>query len=519
MNEYPEYVSPSAHQALKDFSDTTLSLDPEALRERGERIAKTLHVFVRDRLPEPAYDAAALLPLARFIQGDEDIGLKGDASWALADYLTDPANKDQVTPEVLGYLSDIWGDFRTIDAVVFDYQDRTRQLGTQFGNQVLRAIAIEDDTPIPTEYWTKVRAGVNIPKMREVTHDVNVESVVIGAAALLDDIIHEEDPRHQLHNLLVAETFYCPALDALGLSAMESATRNEVNRVRLINAGRTDLLEKANKVLAPIKAIGQEKALETLLGASLTKEKTRFHLDDETPYGATIHFIDTTIQPDRFEEEVRIISRIKGVESLAMKMLEKPAYENVLPSDIIGMTAIVKGEAQLATLFNHIAERVQSLEDCSFVTAGSKTQPMFVQGGEEFIGSLERKIRKINPAILDQIQFKPNDESVSDFQVAKMTFMIKIDGAEVPVEFQFQTEADRDRAETGDSPHFIQKTLGVSEEMPGNLLGKPHDLVDIRNRKRILLALHRNVIAIGNNGPRFSRDLDAAMAQKALLTF
>ena len=266
MNVYPEHVSLPAHQVLKDFSDTTLSLDPEALRERGERIAKTLHVFVKHRLPEPAYDAAALLPLARTIQDQESSGPhKSAASWALLDYLTDPASKNKITPEVVNYTLDLLGDFEVIDRAVYDYQDRIKERSSKFGNQVLHAIDREDDVPIPTEYWTHARAGVNIPEMKKVVHNVNVESVVIGAAALLDDIIYEEDPRRQLHNLLVAETFYCPALDALGLSATDAAIRGEVNRVRLTNAGRVDLLEKANEAINPIKAITSIFILNNLL--------------------------------------------------------------------------------------------------------------------------------------------------------------------------------------------------------------------------------------------------------------
>ena len=508
MNHYPEHVSLAAHQVLREYADVTLRLDPEAIRQKGERIASTLHLFVSDRLPDPAYDIAALLPLIRVMHTPDTTQQRPAAAFAVADYLTSPANREQISLEHLSYIEDVAGDFKIIDAAVYEYQEQIAAKDTAFGAQVLRAITVEDDFPIPAHFWTEARAGVNVPSMSKVIHEVNVESIVIGAAALLDDIVYGQDPREQLHNLMVAETFYCPALDALGMWAMDSAMRNAVNRVRLTNAGQTDLIANAHAMLAPIKAIGQERVLEAVFDSPISDATTRFHLDNETEYGSTIHFIDTNITPVGLTTDVRIISRIKGVESVAMKMHEKPDYKDVVPSDIIGLTAVVKGEAQMAELFNLIVDRIESLDNCRFVTAGSKKEPVFVKGGEEFKQSLREKF---SPAVLAMADFDEksdkNKKPVTDFQVAKMTFMMTVDDVDIPIEFQFQTEIDRERAETGDSPHFIQKTLGVSKQMPENVLGEPDDLVHIRNRKRTLLALHRNVIAFGNNGSRFEDEL------------
>lgn len=500
---YPEHASVAAHHVLKDFSETTLSLAPEELRERGERVAQMLRLFVEDQLPEPAYDAAALLPLARYVQNGRN-ELAGDvASWALLEYLTNPDEDLRVSREAVDYLLDIWGDFNVIDSAVLDYETRIKERDTEFGRRALELISTESDVIILPENWMNVRVGVNVPKIREVSHEVNIESVIIGAASLLDEIMHETDERNQLQNILVAETFYCPALDALGLTAMEMAMRSEVNRVRLENAGRSDLIEQAEAALEPIKSVGQDRVLETLFGASLSDEKTTYNMRNETPYGETIYFRDSEI--DSFEKEkwsgARILARTKTVKSLALKMLENPDYENTLPSDIVGITAVLQGEAQLAAFFNHIVELVDSLEGAHFVTAASKKQPLYVQGSEDFIGSLKDKF---DPSFLDQTDFRKNEKADSTFQVAKMTFVVEIDGVAIPIEFQFQTEADRERSRLGDASHIYQKSRYVRDDMPSSRPGNPNDLREINARRHIWLTLDKKVIVVGNHGPQFA---------------
>lgn len=513
MTEYPKNVSFAAHEMLKEFSESTLSLEPESLRQKGERAASMLRLFVGDTLPEPAYDGAMLLPLARHIQQGQT-EQASDASWAIMDYLTSPEEGRQVSDEAIEYLLDVWGDFKIIDQAVWDYEARIKERETAMGSQTLRLIHAEDDTPIAAEEWTSVRIGVNIPKIREVTHEVNVESVVIGAASLLDDIIHnKEDKRQQMHNILVAETFYCPALDALGLTAMEMAMRSEVNKVRLVNAGRSDLNQKATELLKPVKAIGQDRVLEELFGVPLSNEKTSFHLDDETPYGTTVHFRDSLLNVDLEglgPLDIRTVTRTKMAESVAMKMMENPHYENTTPSDLVGITAIPQGETQLAALFNHVIKRMTSRADTfTLAAAASKKQPMYVQGSAEYVASLKEKF---DPAILDQVEFKICDGSKSAFQVAKVTFTATIDGIEIPVEFQFQTEADRERARIGnfEVSHTAQKSRNTHPDLPGNNPGEPNHLREINERRHTWLTLDKKVIVVGHNGAEFAGDVDRA---------
>ncbi len=510
MHESAEF-SIAANRALRDFSEQTFGFNLEAVHEKGERIVSTLRLFVGNRLPEPAYDAARLMHLVRVVRNDKDVQRRATAAEALLDYLTNPDYKDQVTPEAVDYILDLCGDMEAVYKAALHHQDLIKQRNTVLGNQVWTSISAENDIPIPVEHWSEARAGVDVPKMREVVEDVNVEAILIGAAELLDTITYEKNPRRQMRYVLEAETFYCPALDALGMWAFESALRNAVNRVRLVNAGRRDLIEDAANVLNPIRQIGQEVVLEELFSVSIDDEKTRFHLDDETPYGTTTHFIDTNIdmvlqgvEDQDILADVRVISRLKGIESLAMKRFQKSEYAHTLPSDIVGMTAIVKGEAQLAALFSHMIQQVESLENCSFGVAASKNQALFIKGGEDFIASLRDKLP---PELVERIEFKPNGKTTSAFQVAKMTLIITKDGVDIPVEIQFQTEKDRERAETGDAPHFMQKTEGISKDLPGNISGDPGDLARIRERKRRLLDLLKQIIAVGHNGPQFGDEL------------
>lgn len=516
MNTHSEHASAAAHDVLRNFSENTTELASEELLKRGERVAQMLRLFVVDQLPEPAYDAAALLPLARYVQGHQDETKSGAASWELLEYLTNPDDERKISYEATDYLLDIWGDFEVIDSAVLDYQARIEEMNTAFGRQALELISPQSDRVIQPEDWMSIRAGVNVPKIREVSHQVNIESVIIGAASLLDEIIHETDARKQLQNILTAETFYCPALDALGLTAMEMAMRSEVNRVRLENAGRTDLITRAEEALEPIEAIGQDRVLELLFGTSLSNGVTSFHMNNETPYGETIYFRDSAL--NNFENEghtdARILARTKTEKSLALKMLDNPDYNEALPSDIIGITAVLQGEARLAAFFNHIVELVESLDSVNFVTAASKTKPMYVQGGKEFIESLKQKF---DPALLDCVEFNEKEVSDSTFQVAKMTFIAHIDGVAVPVEFQFQTEADRERARLGAASHIYQKSRYVRDDMPGSRPGNPNDLREINARRHIWLTLDKKVIVVGNHGARFAKRIDETATERAPL--
>jgi hypothetical protein len=362
-----------------------------------------------------------------------------------------------------------------------------------------------DDSPLPDEVWLDVQMGINIPLLVELSDNVNVESIVANAAYRLDELVNSEPKsRQELELILEMETFYAPLLDALGMSAFEMMLRSEANKIRLTNAGRTDLLDAATREIEKVQnaKVGLNPILQKIF-ANAPQEKS-FEIDDQTPYDEKISFSEANLlEMTGGKLEGRLIARVKSLGSLARKMLD-PRYKGEMPQDIVGITAIVSNESELARYFEEMLETIK-MAGCKLKPAKSKNEAIYIQGTGSFINFFKENLQDKtlqDTQINNEFAESPLE---STFQVVKMTFTVEVDGRDIPVEFQFMTADDRSRARLGGVSHLLmEKNAKGINGLPGTKFGNGNSLATINRRRKDLQEGDReNIVSVNDHGEEF----------------
>lgn len=470
--------------------------------------AESIVRLYADKLLNPsAFKAITMFELAGYAQESEDTPRRERATRALVDYLRNQA--DITSEEEMTYIASLLGDIPVIEKSASNYQHRLRAEAN--ADDIVDTLNDgESKVSLSQEAWDNLRLGIDLPDITKLAKETNVESVIIMAARTLNAIIRSDGTqREKMKKILEAETFYAPLLDAFGLSAFEMALRSEANTARLIESGHGNLVEKARNRLAVANEVGLDPVINTIFGK--VDEKPDFHVNACVPSGDVICFNESSLSrltDGRFGG--RLVGRIKTVGSLAEKMLHNPDYENALPQDVIGFTAVLKDVSEVADFFKYIYAQLKSKEkagEIKLVNAPSKTQPISMQGTPQFVDDLKAALGGHD--FTDPIHTKKVKDTLPEdtFQVIKVTFDVEIDGKVLPVEFQFMTKMDRYNARLGGASHIHYK--GQDEKgLLGNVPSNKDSLDTINRRKADLYSDPDNITPIDNgSAERFGQAL------------
>lgn len=463
---------------LEQGLDTTTVETEHGYYDEIDYTESIVRLFANNYMSRPALASLKLFEVAADFQ-DDTSPTRQEAALALAESLTSPDTPIHVGE--IEYAAALLGDIPVIVEASANYRNRIEAIIQDEGDIPAGAVEdarrvqamLDDQTAVvPKEDWENLRFGPNLPKLAELVEKVNVESVVIMAANSLDKVMRGEGSQtERLKTILEAETTYIPLLDAFGLSAYVMTFRNEINKVRLIEAGHGDLIKQARSNLESLNGIGLTPITESIFGA--TDDDPTFEVDTCLVRGGEyIHFGESELAKltdGAFDG--RLIRRVKTPISLADKMRTNPEYKHTLPQDVVGYTAIVKDERELVGLFNHVYKKLEDAGTVRFVTVPSKGSPVSIQGNEGFFARIGENLRRtsIGQRILEGIDEKSkvrmDKPTAESFQVLRVTFDIEVDGKQIPVEFQFQTERDRDNARLGGASHMFYKgkPKGVQE--------------------------------------------------------
>lgn len=94
--------------------------------------------------------------------------------------------------------------------------------------------------------WRMGMPEIRGTALEKLAGEVNIESLVIKAAEMMDNLKNPpKQDSQQLRNILEAESFYCPFLEAIGYDAMAAEMASTCNIYRLRGQGREDIIDKA----------------------------------------------------------------------------------------------------------------------------------------------------------------------------------------------------------------------------------------------------------------------------------
>lgn len=496
-------VSTLSHEAIASvFED-----DRDRQYEQAERMRETLRLFGPDLLSQRAIEAAGLIPVARLVQGSADPAIRLASAKAIDNCLNQDGTP--VSQEDGHYMMSIWGDLPYINNAALNYRSRLMETGA--GREVLDVLSLPDDKPLPADYWLDVKLGINVPLLAELSEQVNVESILANAAYRLDQLVNSDmGSRRQLELILEIETFYAPLLDALGMSAFEMMLRSEVNKIRLINAGRTDLIDAATSEIRKVETIGLNPILQSIFDKAPNEKK--FEIDDQTPYGEVITFSEADLsEVTDGEFDGRLVVRVKSLGSTAQKMRD-PRYAGEMPQDIVGMTAIVSSEDDIVAYFKEVLKTIEdSGGKIKLKNAASKSSALYLQGTKDYVESITGAL---GSELIADMEIKEMETPLEKtFQVLKMTFTVDVEGHEIPVEFQFITNDDRTRARLGGVSHLMmEKNAAGTNGLAGTKFGNEDSLERInRRRKDLQEGDKNNIVPINNHGDEYGMELASAL--------
>lgn len=433
----------SAVQALSIYSNEIL--DPNEKKralEHPRRVAEILYAFAGEYLPDEVYDVAALHDLIDRYDNADD-GRKRYATNALKEYYS------TVSEEAAIYTSCLLSDLELVEDGAENYR---AHIADNEPESIFKDIVTNGyEGNLPNEMWLRSGPHANPKLMIELLEEVNLESVLVKAAELLDNLINPASREASVfQDILEAEYFYAPLCETLGFDGFAMALRDVAAQIRLTKSGNVSILDIAEEAKKTAEAIRIEGVLSDVFGID------NFLIDQVVEQVGGKNYAQIG---DFVVNHGDVLAagtwRIKSLGSIGMKLI---SYGGELPMDVLAMTVIDNDTEALFNSFTAVAGKLVSGRRTNLEPAKSKTKAMYVQGDDAFIKSAKKQIDAAGFDV-SEVQFEP--VSPDAFHVAKITFSLnQDDGPSTRSEIQFLTKVARADARTGNNSHIAYKANG-----------------------------------------------------------
>lgn len=462
----------AAMEAVDQFVE--IAGDEGKIRASVSRTVGTLATYGPSLLSQNVYDTAVMTPLGDHLQIPNERRRYVAAGMGILAYFTSQNNYN--THQENGYVGTLMGDMPHLAALANGFEARLSQYRSAQG--------LTNDDGVMADDWRSLRVGANIPDLAMACYQNNIESILVRSAYVADRLTHPRDDELELlREISRVETFYAPLLEILGLHAFDMMMRSNVDKIRFMKSGDNTALQLASDTMRRAKDIEIEDIFEQLLGIRPREHTFSTNanslLDENIIYSST-DASELGMAVDAGE----IRSRFKGVGNYARKIIENPEYDanpesTNKPMDVFGLLAVLPDAGAVGQLFGYVADRVRRNDHIYLHPAGKKWSPFYIQGSKDYVRQV---VSQLPSDLADLVQVKPEDCAASDiFQVSKFTCFINFGDYLLPVEFQFQTEADRANARIGKLSHMSYHSGdGIGSVIPG----KSSDLRYINERRK-----------------------------------
>ena len=449
--------------------------------KHGERVAGLLSAFVGSEVPQAAIASAFMHDLSERALNTNNPRYNEERAEAaritLLNFLTDPRLSDEETT----YISELLRDMLLVDGAAGEHRCRMADHSTNRGKpldpQIQKMLKSRYRGGIPSEAWATIEPMIDPEHISGFLKQVNLESVLIKACEVLDNLIYPSSDREsaRLQDLMEAESFYSPLCEVLGYEALAAALSNEAKRIRLEKQGKIDSLAEAEDFVRAISTLDTSKLIGAALGASGAMDYVSVvGVDSAGKFPVCMGEV-----PVGNDNDLRVKFRIKSVGSLANKIdgSKKRNGDNYMPMDILGITVISNDEESSAISFaTFLAEDIlrrgsDSASSIILKAAPSKQRAIHIQGTESYVETVCCQLDKLG---IDPDLYACKMESADDIErrgvkrleVAKVTYLLRqtLDEDDtsviyVPTEVQFITKAERERMRLGDIAHVIYKSF------------------------------------------------------------
>ena len=478
--QYPEkYNSNDLVDSLAIDYLRAASRERPDLIEHAHRVYGLVKAFAGDLIPDTR-DAIMLHDIvSRFRNPDGKYSQESRdaAGIALLRYFTDP----RIPHDKAHYMRDILSDFDEIEVAAGRHRKTLADEAAAYlpdennrRKDIASVISDRYEGVVPREAWAISEARIDPEYMKDFLQTVNIESVIIKACELIDNLEHPVSNRESalLQDVLEAESFYAPLCEVLGLEALGSKLLGLAKRIRLEKLNKFASIEQARDMLFNIKTVGVRRILENIFG-----DKYDVSLVVGPDYSGECPAV-----VGEFAAQLpsgRLTSgnyRLKSVGSCADKSDRDNGNMPMDPFALMDISPDIESSAK------NFAEIVQILSDSPNVElqkATSKKSAIYIQGASDYVEIITQTLAE---AGIDKSQIQIKEQTEADIEkrgykkmeVSKVTFIARQEHPykpgeiiNIPIEFQFLTKNERQRSRTGDIAHIAYKHIDAKLKKEG----------------------------------------------------
>ena len=452
------------HESCRKVLDSYISCtegEREDFKEHAYRVHKIVKAYTGDDLPPEAASLSLIHDVADRMFNKKST--KYNDVWArnAADALYGFMDDEKISHDQLEYSASLLADMAKIEQSAAHHRKLMAEIAEEESNEdyqeIYSLVAERHMGEVSPEQWAIAQPLLDLDHMRLEMDKVNIEAFIIKGAEIMDNLQNPSSRRESavLQDVLEAESFYAPILEAMGYEAFAAELRSVAKIRRLIGQGREDLVENAKEVQDRVLRVGMEKIAGRIFGVNDGTISYAIRKDEDSGKYST-HMGEFAADTE-YGNMVAGNWRIKTVGSLADKL---KGGDGIM--DIVGMMVISRDRETTACDFAHfIADRLKEFRP---VCARNKNKPIYIQGTKEYVDIVEQNLRELGVSSDEYLIKIDTDEKCEKrgypiYEISKVTFVVVVDDVEIPVEIQFITKDERFRARTGEVSHIAYKYL------------------------------------------------------------
>lgn len=455
-----EVFHESCRKVLDDYISCTEG-EREDFKDHAYRVYKIVKAYTSDDLPPEAASLSLIHDVADRMFNKKST--KYNDTWArnATDALYEFMDDENISHDQLKYSACLLADMVEIEQNAAHHRKLMAKIAEEESNDDYREayslVAERYVGKVSPDQWRVAQPLLDLDHMRMGMDKVNIEAFIIKGAEIMDNLQYPSSKRESavLQDVLEAESFYAPILEAMGYEAFAAELRSVAKVRRLIGQGKEDLVKSAKEIQDRVLQVGMGKIADKIFGVNDGTINYVIRKDEDSGEYST--HMGEFAADTKYGNMVAGNWRIKTVGSLADKL---KGGDGIM--DIVGMMVISRDRETTACDFAHfIADRLKEFRP---VCARSKNRPVYIQGTKEYVDAVEQNLRELGVGSDEYLVKIDTDEKreqrgYSIYEISKVTFAVDVDDVEVPVEIQFITKDERRRARTGEVSHIAYKYL------------------------------------------------------------
>ena len=489
------------HESCRKVLDSYISCtegEREDFKDHAYRVHKIVKAYTGDDLPPEAASLSLIHDVADRMFNKEST--KYNDTWArnAADALYEFMDDENISHDQLKYSARLLADMAKIEQSAAHHRKLMAEIAEEESNddyqKIYSLVAERHMGEVSPDQWKVAQPLLDFNHMGMEMDKVNIEAFIIKGAEIMDNLQHPSSERESavLQDVLEAESFYAPILEAMGYEAFAAELRSVAKVRRLIGQDKEDLVKSAKETQDRVLQVGMDKIADKIFGVNDGTINYAIRKDEDSGEYST--HMGEFAADTKYGNMVAGNWRIKTVGSLADKL---KGGDGIM--DIVGMMVISKDRETTACDFAYfIADRLKEFRP---VCARGKNRPIYIQGTKEYVNAVEQNLRELGVGSDEYLVKIDTDEKCkqrgySIYEVSKVTFAVDIDDVEIPVEIQFLTKDERRRSRKEELAHLIYKylqSLGFGKDyLEKETARQRYDRMTIINlAKKVLGDLHK----------------------------